>query len=90
MDQNRLERQVEQSPLSLEPRILEVLPAGARPRETAITPLPWIQQQNCCHYRTPLAVFAPMNSVAAAHMAMDLVELLMIAHNLRTDRCTDH
>ena len=43
VDQNRLERQVDQPPLPLDPRILEVLPAGARPRETAITPLAWIQ-----------------------------------------------
>ena len=37
-----------------------------------------------------LAIFAPMNSVAAAYMAIDPVELLMIAHNSRIDRCTDH
>ena len=38
MDQNRLERQVEQPPpLPLEPRTLEVLPAGAGTRESAIT-----------------------------------------------------
>ena len=37
-----------------------------------------------------LAIFAPMDSVAAAYTAMDPVKLLMIAHNLRTDRCTDH
>jgi hypothetical protein len=43
VDQNRLERQADQPPLPLDPRILEVLRAGARPREAAITPLPWIQ-----------------------------------------------
>jgi len=37
VDQNRLERQVDQPPLPLDPRILEVLPAGARTRESAIT-----------------------------------------------------
>ena len=37
-----------------------------------------------------LAIFAPMNSVAAEYTAMDPVELLVIVHNLRTDRCTDH
>jgi hypothetical protein len=37
-----------------------------------------------------LAIFAPMNSVAAAYTAMDPVELLMIVHNLRIDCCTDH
>jgi hypothetical protein len=49
VDQNRLQRQVEQPPpLPLDPRILEDLPAGARPREAAITPLPWIYEQTCC------------------------------------------
>jgi hypothetical protein len=37
VDQNRLEGQVEQPPLPLGPRILEVLPTGARPRESAIS-----------------------------------------------------
>jgi hypothetical protein len=36
------------------------------------------------------AIFAPMASVVAAYMAVDPVELLVIVHNLRTDRCTDH
>jgi hypothetical protein len=31
-----------------------------------------------------------MASVVAAYMAVDPVELLLIVHNLRTDRCTDH
>jgi hypothetical protein len=49
VDQNRLEWQVEQPPaLPLDPRILEDLPAGARPRESAITPLPWTQEHTCC------------------------------------------
>jgi hypothetical protein len=49
VDQNRSQRQVEQPPLlPLDPRILEDLPAGACPRESAITPLPWIQEQTCC------------------------------------------
>jgi hypothetical protein len=30
-----------------------------------------------------------MDSVAAAYTAIDSVELLVIVHNLRTDRCTD-
>jgi hypothetical protein len=31
-----------------------------------------------------------MNSVAAEYMTIDQVELLVIAENLSTDRCTDH
>jgi hypothetical protein len=31
-----------------------------------------------------------MDSVAAAYKASDPVELLVIAHNLKIDRCTDH
>jgi hypothetical protein len=58
VDQNRLERQVEQPPpLPLDPRILEDLPAGARPRESAITPLPWIHEQTCCQQRPLFGYF---------------------------------
>ena len=37
-----------------------------------------------------LVIFARMDSVAAAYTAIDPVELLVIAHNSRTDCCTVH
>jgi hypothetical protein len=59
VDQNRLERQVEQPPpLPLDLRILEDLPAGARPRETAITPLPWTPATDLLPEATPFWPFS--------------------------------
>ena len=114
VDQNRLERQVDQPPLPLDSRILEVLPAGAcvprvgdQPGDVAV-PINQLQgkrvhsaslQATRClgSSNRPaassdqlFAISAPMASVVAAYTATDPVELLVIAHNLRTDRCTDH
>jgi hypothetical protein len=114
VDQNRLERQVDQPPLPLEPRILEVLPArpyprvGDQPGDIAV-PINQLQGKlgRSARLQAPrwlgssnrpaaassdqlFAIFARMDSEAAAYTAIDPVEMLVIVHNLRTDRLTDH